>query len=94
MTKAKRTNGKFSEAKYFHNQEFFQDFNWEVFQKGDIVWLEDYPGTVKRICGIFIGIDHEDAAVIRLIPNRDGAILARNESENILGYSDYWKRYL
>ena len=84
----------------FCNQEFFNDFRWQNFEHGDIVWLEDYgtvPGKIFKstvIAGVFLRIDNDDAAVIRLIPNKDGEILARNNIESLLNYNDYWQRYL
>lgn len=92
MTKVKRSTGK--TKAYFKHQEFFADFNWNGCEPGDIIWLEDYPSEVRRIAGIFQGFDEDQAAVIRLIPNRDGAILDRHESETIKGYGQYWQKYL
>ena len=77
----------------FNDQKFFSDFRWQNFDHGDIVWLEDYS-AVTIIAGVFLRIDNDDAAIIRLIPNKDGEILARNNSESLLNYNDYWKKYL
>jgi len=67
----------------FHNQEFFQSFNWFNFTAGDIVWLEDYDGEVEKIAGIFTGYKNTNEPVIRLIPNKQGAILAQNNINSI-----------
>ena len=76
----------------FSDQEFFSDFNWQNFEHGDIVWLEDYS-AVTIIAGVFLRIDNDDA-IIRLIPNKDGEILARNNSTSLFNYNSYWERYL
>lgn len=78
----------------FSDQEFFSDFRWQNFEHGDIVWLEDCTERVTIIAGVFLRIDNDDAAIIRLIPNKDGEILARNNSESLLNYNSYWQRYL
>ena len=79
--------------KPFSEQEFFSDFRWQNFEKGDIVWLEDCSSKVTIIAGVFLRTENDDA-VIRLIPNKDGKILARNNSTSLLNYNSYWERYL
>ncbi len=86
------------QPKAFSDQEFFSDFNWQNFEHGDIVWLEDY-GKVTIIAGVFLRIANDNDIIIRLIPNKDGEILARNNSVSlhnyaVLGINDYWERYL
>ena len=76
----------------FSDQEFFSDFRWQNFEHGDIVWLEGCS-KVTIIAGVFLR-EESDGAIIRLIPNKDGEILARNNSESLLNYNDYWQRYL
>lgn len=36
------------QPKAFSDQEFFADFRWQNFEKGDIVWLEDYSDYWKK----------------------------------------------
>ena len=81
------------QPKAFSDQEFFADFRWQNFVKGDIVWLEDYSG-VTIIAGVFLRTENDDTVIIRLIPNKDGKILARNNSTSLLNYNSYWERYL
>ncbi len=70
----KYTTGK--TTKKFQDQEFFDYFNWNNFEQGDIVWLEDYHAKdVDRICGIFIASDNE-VVTVRLVKNVHGFMLA------------------
>jgi len=100
MTTVHKAVGK-QESK-FQNQIFFEDFNWQNFNVGDVVWLEDYRGEIEKIAGIFAGYKNETDPIVRLTTNRDGLILARNSGlpgspieTNILNYSSHWsKRYL
>ena len=31
--------------KLLENQAYFDDFNWPIFETGEVVWLEDYTGN-------------------------------------------------
>jgi hypothetical protein len=81
-------------TKKFQDQSFFDTFNWQNFEQGDTVWLEDYDGSdVSRIAGIFK--NHRPGQVtIRLVKNVHGQILGHHSVENINQMSQFWQRYL
>lgn len=87
------TTGKITRS--FRNQEFFSDFNWDIFEPGDLVWLEDYEGKDQtRIVGVYLKTK-EGNPVVRLLPNYVGEKIARfTYLENITkAPNSYWQQF-
>lgn len=55
----------------FVYQGFFEAYNWDNLNLGEIVWLEDYHkwDCVNTIAGVFVGHDDFGNPVIELLPN-------------------------
>jgi hypothetical protein len=84
-------------SRKFSNQEYFEDFNWDRLQAGDIVWLEDYRGTKSEgdlIAGIICRFDFNNP-VIRVLPKRAAELLGRFEKArgepiiSVIGINSY-----
>lgn len=93
-----KTVGKTKSA--FKNQEFFANFNWTNFERGDIVWLENYEGgeglLYGLIAGIFVGLE-DGSPLVRLMTNRHSMVFVYHNLENILDSNNavYWEyKYL
>jgi len=91
----------------FKDQTFFVDYNWRLFEIGEIVWLEDYEpgeGETARIMGAFAGFDENKNPVIRLIKNADaerlqtyifsGSAALGGVNPSIAKYTYYREKYL
>lgn len=83
--------GKTSE---FKNQEFFANFNWANFERGDIVWLEDYDGPIIIIAGVFVGLNESGDPMVRVMTNRHSLIFVNHNLQNILDSNSaaYWEQ--
>ncbi len=83
----------------FEDQNYFQNFNWNLFRPGDIVWLEDYEAkdsqTNANIAGVFTKQDG-DYIFIKVLPNLAARIISkRGNIININSLSgSYWKTIL
>lgn len=72
-----------SSGESLNNQEFFANFNWHNFNKGDVVWLEDYEGDdFDGIAGVFCYED-DDRVTIRLLLDVAAKALVRDDVVNI-----------
>lgn len=80
--------------KEFKHQSFFSNFNWGNFERGDIVWLEDYDTPVMIIAGVFVGFTEGGDPLVRLMTNRHSLIFANHSLQNILDSNSaaYWEQ--
>lgn len=44
--------------------EFFNEFNWENFTPGDVVWMEDWQGFAN--CAVFVSVSPAELHLVEV----------------------------
>jgi len=77
------------------NQDFFDDFNWPIFEIGEIVWLEDYAGddlANNAIAAVLTGKEADTITLTLLYDNKARQLIdARVRNINqMTGENNFW----
>lgn len=84
----------------FKDQDYFDDFDFDRMEAGDVVWIDDYDGNdaaKTRDCGIIARFDFNDP-IIRLLPNSVAEKLDQWEQEGplvtVIGTHKYFENFM
>jgi len=101
MTVRFTTNPQKPQSKPAIDQEYFEDFNFDRMQAGDIVWIEDYTASdaKKKAVGIIARFDFNDP-IIRLLPRKATLVLMQLDSirksqlTSVIGVNSYFENFM